>query len=40
VPLKRLDAVEEAASAYVHLITKGFITGQVVAVDGGVTPRQ
>lgn len=36
VPLKRVGTVEEVASAYVHLMTNGFITGQVLAVDGGV----
>jgi len=36
VPLKRIATVEEVASAYVHLMTNGFITGQVLAVDGGI----
>jgi NAD(P)-dependent dehydrogenase (short-subunit alcohol dehydrogenase family) len=36
MPLKRLGTVEEVASAYVHLMRNGFITGQVLAVDGGV----
>jgi NAD(P)-dependent dehydrogenase (short-subunit alcohol dehydrogenase family) len=36
VPLKRLGRVEEVASAYVYLMANGFITGQVLAVDGGV----
>jgi NAD(P)-dependent dehydrogenase (short-subunit alcohol dehydrogenase family) len=40
VPLKRLGAVKEVASAYVHLMTNGFITGQVLAVDGGVMLRK
>ncbi len=40
VPLKRLATVEEVASAYVHLMTNGFITGQVLAVDGGVMLRK
>ena len=40
VPLKRLGTVEEVASAYVHLMTNGFITGQVLAVDGGVMLRK
>ncbi len=39
VPLKRIGMVEEVASAYVHLMTNGFITGQVLAVDGGVMLR-
>jgi NAD(P)-dependent dehydrogenase (short-subunit alcohol dehydrogenase family) len=40
VPLKRLATVEEVASAYVHLMTNGFITGQVLTVDGGVMLRK
>jgi NAD(P)-dependent dehydrogenase (short-subunit alcohol dehydrogenase family) len=40
VPLRRLSTVEEVASAYVHLMTNGFITGQVLAVDGGVMLRK
>jgi NAD(P)-dependent dehydrogenase (short-subunit alcohol dehydrogenase family) len=36
VPLKRVGTVEEVASAYIHLMTNTFITGQVLAVDGGV----
>jgi NAD(P)-dependent dehydrogenase (short-subunit alcohol dehydrogenase family) len=36
VPLSRLGTVQEVAAAYVHLMTNGFITGQVLAVDGGV----
>jgi NAD(P)-dependent dehydrogenase (short-subunit alcohol dehydrogenase family) len=36
VPLKRLARVEEVASTYLHLMTNGFITGQVMAVDGGL----
>jgi NAD(P)-dependent dehydrogenase (short-subunit alcohol dehydrogenase family) len=40
VPLKRLGTVQGVASAYVHLITNGFITGQVLAVDGGVMLRK
>jgi NAD(P)-dependent dehydrogenase (short-subunit alcohol dehydrogenase family) len=36
VPLSRLGTAPEVASAYLHLITNGFITGQVLAVDGGV----
>jgi NAD(P)-dependent dehydrogenase (short-subunit alcohol dehydrogenase family) len=36
VPLGRLGAVQEVAAAYVHLMTNGFVTGQVLAVDGGV----
>jgi NAD(P)-dependent dehydrogenase (short-subunit alcohol dehydrogenase family) len=40
VPLQRLGTVAEVASAYVHLMTNGFITGQVLAVDGGVMLRK
>jgi NAD(P)-dependent dehydrogenase (short-subunit alcohol dehydrogenase family) len=40
VPLQRLGRVEEIASAYLHLMTNGFITGQMLAVDGGVTLRK
>jgi NAD(P)-dependent dehydrogenase (short-subunit alcohol dehydrogenase family) len=36
VPLRRLGTIDEVASAYVHLMTNGFISGQVLAVDGGV----
>jgi NAD(P)-dependent dehydrogenase (short-subunit alcohol dehydrogenase family) len=36
VPLQRLGTVEEVASAYLHLMSNGFVTGQVLAVDGGV----
>ena len=36
VPLKRLGTPAQVASAYIHLITNDFITGQVVPVDGGV----
>src|SRR5262249_30306366 len=40
VPLKRVGTVAEVAAAYVHLMTNGFITGQVLAVDGGVMLRK
>jgi NAD(P)-dependent dehydrogenase (short-subunit alcohol dehydrogenase family) len=40
VPLRRLGTVEEVASTYLHLMTNGFINGQVVAVDGGVMLRK
>jgi NAD(P)-dependent dehydrogenase (short-subunit alcohol dehydrogenase family) len=40
VPLQRLGTVQEVASTYVHLIANGFITGQVLAVDGGVMLRK
>jgi NAD(P)-dependent dehydrogenase (short-subunit alcohol dehydrogenase family) len=36
VPLRRLATVTEVASAYVHLMANTYITGQVLAVDGGV----
>ncbi len=40
VPLKRLGTVEDVASMYIHLMTNGFISGQVLAVDGGVMLRK
>jgi NAD(P)-dependent dehydrogenase (short-subunit alcohol dehydrogenase family) len=40
IPLGRLGTVEEVASTYIHLMTNGFITGQVLAVDGGVMLRK
>jgi NAD(P)-dependent dehydrogenase (short-subunit alcohol dehydrogenase family) len=40
VPLKRLGTVEDVASTYVHLMMNRFITGQVLAVDGGVMLRK
>jgi NAD(P)-dependent dehydrogenase (short-subunit alcohol dehydrogenase family) len=36
VPLARVGTVDEVASAYVHLMTNTFVTGQLLAVDGGV----
>ena len=36
LPLKRLGTPGQVASAYIHLITNDFITGQVLPVDGGV----
>lgn len=36
VPLRRVADVTDVAAAYLHLITNSFITGQVLAVDGGV----
>ncbi|MBN8283258.1 SDR family oxidoreductase [Zoogloea sp.] len=36
IPLKRTASIDELASAYLFLITNGFITGQNIAVDGGV----
>lgn len=40
VPLQRLGTVEEVASAYLSLMTNRFITGQCLAVDGGVMLRK
>jgi NAD(P)-dependent dehydrogenase (short-subunit alcohol dehydrogenase family) len=37
VPLRRLGTVEEVADAYLFLMTATFVTGQVLAVDGGVS---
>jgi NAD(P)-dependent dehydrogenase (short-subunit alcohol dehydrogenase family) len=39
VPLARLATVHEVASTYIHLMTNGFVTGQVLAVDGGIMLR-
>jgi NAD(P)-dependent dehydrogenase (short-subunit alcohol dehydrogenase family) len=36
LPLKRVATIAEVAAAYLHLMTNTFITGQVLAVDGGV----
>jgi NAD(P)-dependent dehydrogenase (short-subunit alcohol dehydrogenase family) len=36
VPLRRTAATSEVADAYLLLMTSTFITGQVLAVDGGV----
>jgi NAD(P)-dependent dehydrogenase (short-subunit alcohol dehydrogenase family) len=40
VPLGRLGTVEEVAEAYLYLMTATFVTGQVLAVDGGVSVTQ
>ena len=37
IPLGRTATIEEVASAYVFLMENTFITGQTIAVDGGVT---
>ena len=34
--MKRTAEISEIASAYLFLINNGFITGQHIAVDGGV----
>jgi NAD(P)-dependent dehydrogenase (short-subunit alcohol dehydrogenase family) len=36
VPLERLATPDEVATTYLHLIANPYITGQVIAVDGGV----
>ncbi|QMU09007.1 SDR family oxidoreductase [Levilactobacillus suantsaii] len=36
IPLKRTGTVEEVAAAYLYLLQNGFVTGQVLAVDGGI----
>jgi NAD(P)-dependent dehydrogenase (short-subunit alcohol dehydrogenase family) len=36
VPLRRVATVSEVAATYLHLMTNSFVTGQTVAVDGGV----
>lgn len=40
VALKRLGSPEEAAHAYVYLMTNTFTTGQTIEVDGGVMLRK
>jgi NAD(P)-dependent dehydrogenase (short-subunit alcohol dehydrogenase family) len=40
VPLQRLATAEEVASAYIYLMQNDFVTGQVLAVDGGVMLRK
>lgn len=37
VPLKRVATVTEVASAYVFAMECGFLTGQIIHVDGGVS---
>jgi NAD(P)-dependent dehydrogenase (short-subunit alcohol dehydrogenase family) len=37
IPLGRTAKVEEVAAAYLFLMSNGFVTGQTIAVDGGVT---
>jgi len=37
IPLGRTAEIEEVASAYIFLMQCGFITGQTVVVDGGLT---
>lgn len=39
IPLGRTAAIDEVASAYIFLMENSFITGQQIAVDGGVTLR-
>lgn len=36
VPLQRVATVGEVASAYLYLMQNAYVTGQVLAVDGGV----
>lgn len=38
--LKRIGSPEEAANAYVYLMTNTFTTGQTIKVDGGVMLRK
>lgn len=37
IPLGRTAEIEEIASAYIFLMQCGFITGQTIVVDGGLT---
>ncbi|MCG2574128.1 SDR family oxidoreductase [Acinetobacter sp. ME22] len=39
IPLQRTATIDEVASAYLFLMQNGFITGQTIAVDGGVDLR-
>jgi len=39
IPLGRTATIDELASTYLFLMTNGFITGQQIAVDGGVMLR-
>lgn len=36
VPLGRIATASEVASSYLHLMTSTYLTGQTIAVDGGV----
>lgn len=36
IPLKRIAQIEELAMTYIFLMKNGFITGQHIAVDGGI----
>ncbi|WP_275627533.1 SDR family oxidoreductase [Pseudomonas sp. 273] len=36
IPLKRTANIDELASAYLFLMNNGFVTGQHIAVDGGI----
>jgi NAD(P)-dependent dehydrogenase (short-subunit alcohol dehydrogenase family) len=36
IPLKRTARIDELASAYLFLMNNGFVTGQHIAVDGGI----
>jgi NAD(P)-dependent dehydrogenase (short-subunit alcohol dehydrogenase family) len=39
IPLGRLGTLDEVAATYLHLMTNGFVTGQVLSVDGGIMLR-
>ena len=36
IPLGRIATIDEVAAAYLFLIENGFVTGQSIAVDGGI----
>ncbi len=36
IPLQRLGTIDEVASAYLYVMQNDFITGQRIAVDGGI----
>ncbi|MBB5752158.1 SDR family NAD(P)-dependent oxidoreductase [Prosthecomicrobium pneumaticum] len=39
IPLRRLGTVDHVATASVELLTNGFITGETLVVDGGMSMR-
>lgn len=36
IPLQRIASIDEIANAYLFLMKNGFVTGQHIAVDGGI----
>lgn len=37
IPLQRVSKVEEVAKAFLFLMDNGFVTGQTIHVDGGIS---